>query len=74
LGRISDLDPELTNEQREAVSTILFNRDQVVIFQGKAGTGKTRTLKEVIKGMNKLVRTCSRAPLPQELRKSCDRT
>jgi nucleoside-triphosphatase THEP1 len=51
LGRVSNLDPELTLEQREAVRIILFNRDQVVIFQGKAGTGKTRTLREIVKGI-----------------------
>jgi hypothetical protein len=50
---VSNLDPELTDEQREAVRTILFNRDQVIIFQGKAGAGKTRTLKEVIRGIEK---------------------
>ena len=53
LGKVSNLDPELTQEQREAVCTILFNRDQVIIFQGKAGTGKTRTLQEIIKGIEK---------------------
>ena len=53
LGRVSNLDPELTKEQREAVRTILFNRDQVIIFQGKAGTGKTRTLREIVKGIEK---------------------
>jgi len=53
LGRVSNLDPELTKEQREAVCTILFNRDQVIAFQGKAGTGKTRTLREIIKGIEK---------------------
>ena len=53
LGKVFHLDPELTKEQREAVRKILFNRDKVVIFQGKAGTGKTRTLKEVIKGIER---------------------
>jgi conjugative relaxase-like TrwC/TraI family protein len=53
LGKVSNLDPELTPEQRQAVCTILFNRDQVIIFEGKAGTGKTRTLKEIIKGIEK---------------------
>jgi conjugative relaxase-like TrwC/TraI family protein len=53
LGRVSNLDPELTKEQREAVATILFNRDQVIIFEGKAGTGKTRTLREIVKGIEK---------------------
>jgi conjugative relaxase-like TrwC/TraI family protein len=53
LGRVSNLDPELTKEQREAVATILFNRDQVIILEGKAGTGKTRTLREIVKGIEK---------------------
>jgi conjugative relaxase-like TrwC/TraI family protein len=53
LGKVSNLDPELTKEQRKAVCTILFNRDQVIIFQGKAGTGKTRTLREIVKGIEK---------------------
>ena len=53
LGKVSNLDPELTKEQREAVCTILFNRDQVIILQGKAGTGKTRTLREIVKGIEK---------------------
>ena len=43
----------MTKEQREAVTTILFNRDQVIILQGKAGTGKTRTLREIVKGIEK---------------------
>jgi conjugative relaxase-like TrwC/TraI family protein len=53
LGKVSNLDSELTKEQREAVATILFNRDQVIILQGKAGTGKTRTLREIVKGIEK---------------------
>jgi conjugative relaxase-like TrwC/TraI family protein len=53
LGKVSNLDPELTKEQRQAVCTILFNRDQVIILQGKAGTGKTRTLREIVKGIEK---------------------
>jgi len=35
LGKVSNLDPELTKEQREAVCTILFNRDQVIIFRAR---------------------------------------
>jgi conjugative relaxase-like TrwC/TraI family protein len=53
LGSASNLDPELTKEQRKAVTTILFSRDQVIILQGKAGTGKTRTLREIVKGIEK---------------------
>ena len=53
LGRVSNLDPELTKEQRAAVATILFNCDQVVILEGKAGTGKTRTLREIVNGIEK---------------------
>jgi primosomal protein N' len=53
LGKVSNLAPELTPEQRQAVCTILFNRDQVIIFEEKAGTGKTRTFKEIIKCIEK---------------------
>ena len=53
LGKYSDIDPQLSKEQRVAVVSILSNRDQVIILQGKAGTGKTRTLREIVRGIEK---------------------
>ena len=53
LGKVSDLDSALKGEYREAVKKILFCEDQMVILQGKAGSGKTLTLKEVVKGIRK---------------------
>jgi conjugative relaxase-like TrwC/TraI family protein len=38
----------LSSEQRVAVSTILNSTDQVMVFRGKAGTGKTHALAAVI--------------------------
>ena len=43
---------QLSTEQKEAVSGILQSRDKIMIFTGKAGTGKTTTLKEIQKGIN----------------------
>jgi conjugative relaxase-like TrwC/TraI family protein len=51
LGKLPDLDPELSKEQLTAVVSILSNRDQVFVLQGKAGTGKTRTLREIVRGI-----------------------
>ena len=53
LGKVSDIDSSLKGEYREAVKKILFCEDQMVILQGKAGAGKTLTLKEVVKGIRK---------------------
>jgi conjugative relaxase-like TrwC/TraI family protein len=39
--------PQLSNSQREAVEKILTNRDQIVGFQGVAGSGKTTSLAAV---------------------------
>jgi ATP-dependent exoDNAse (exonuclease V) alpha subunit len=50
---VSDIDSSLKGEYREAVKKILFCDDQMVILQGKAGAGKTLTLKEVVKGIRK---------------------
>ena len=43
-----NLDPQLSDEQRNAALTILNSRDKVTGFNGKAGTGKTRTLKTIV--------------------------
>jgi conjugative relaxase-like TrwC/TraI family protein len=41
---------ELTEEQRHVVSTLLQSTDGVVCVRGGAGTGKTFTLKEAVRG------------------------
>ena len=43
---------ELSIEQKEAVYGILQSSDKIMVFTGKAGTGKTTTLKEIQKGVN----------------------
>jgi conjugative relaxase-like TrwC/TraI family protein len=53
LGKVDDLDRSLKGEYGEAVKKILFCQDKMVILQGKAGSGKTLTLKEVVKGIKK---------------------
>jgi conjugative relaxase-like TrwC/TraI family protein len=46
-----DLDPELSQEQREAAEKILASRDQVVGLRGGAGTGKTRLMRATVKAI-----------------------
>ncbi len=53
MGGVSDLPADLKPEQRKAIAAILHNRDQIVILQGDAGTGKTTSLKEVVRGIEK---------------------
>jgi conjugative relaxase-like TrwC/TraI family protein len=43
----------LSTEQKEAVDGILKSTDGIMVFTGKAGTGKTTTLKEIQDGINK---------------------
>ena len=43
-GRAAELDPALSDEQREAAQLILNSRDRVTALKGGAGTGKTRLL------------------------------
>lgn len=57
-GRIEPLnpageirDPILSEEQRQAVRHIWQARDAVILFRGKAGTGKTTTAKEAVRGI-----------------------
>lgn len=42
---------ELKGDQRDAVREILRCRNRIIVFQGDAGTGKTTSLKEVVKGI-----------------------
>ena len=42
---------KLTGDHREAVSKILRCRNRIIILQGDAGTGKTTSLKEVVRGI-----------------------
>lgn len=51
LGKIPPLDPALTREQREAILKILTSRDAITGLQGNSGTGKTRVLQPVVKGI-----------------------
>ncbi len=41
----------LSSEQREAVDQILKSEDFITLFQGAAGTGKSRTLRAVVDGL-----------------------
>jgi conjugative relaxase-like TrwC/TraI family protein len=43
----------LSNEQRQAVETVLATRDAVTVLRGRAGTGKTQTLATVIEGVTR---------------------
>jgi len=51
LGKVPQLDPALTGEQREAILKILTSRDAIAGLQGDSGTGKTRVLQPVVKGI-----------------------
>ena len=42
----------LSQEQKEAVTSILTTRDRVFSFRGVAGSGKTTTLREVQRGLS----------------------
>jgi conjugative relaxase-like TrwC/TraI family protein len=46
-----ELDPELSEEQREAALVILNSRDIVTALQGGAGTGKTRMMQATVKAI-----------------------
>ncbi len=43
--------PDLSEEQRIAVEEILKSRGMVTLFRGAAGTGKSFTLREVVRGL-----------------------
>ncbi len=42
---------DLSDEQRRAVAEILKSRGMVTLFRGAAGTGKSYTLREVVRGL-----------------------
>ena len=50
-GRTTDLASGLSDEQRKAVKSILESSAGVVILQGDAGTGKTTSLKAIVRGI-----------------------
>jgi ATP-dependent exoDNAse (exonuclease V) alpha subunit len=50
-GKTTVLDPSLSDEQRMAVKAILGSRDRLIILQGDAGTGKTTSLKAIVRGI-----------------------
>jgi len=54
IAQFSALSDDLTHldaEQRTAVATIFNSRDLVTLFRGGAGTGKSYTLREVVRGI-----------------------
>jgi conjugative relaxase-like TrwC/TraI family protein len=51
LGKGSNLETSLGDDQRAAVSAILASKDRLVILQGDAGTGKTTSLRAIMKGI-----------------------
>lgn len=53
LGDASQVNPNLSKEQFRAVQKILRSWDRIVVLQGDAGTGKTTTLKEVVRGIER---------------------
>jgi ATP-dependent exoDNAse (exonuclease V) alpha subunit len=48
-----DLDPHLSDEQRQAALTILNSRDRVTGLNGGAGTGKTRMMQATVAAIEK---------------------
>ena len=56
-GRCRPLNPhfhgnsDLSEEQRTALQWVLRSPDEVVILRGRAGTGKTRVLREIVRGI-----------------------
>ena len=44
-------DQALDKEQREAVDKLCKSRDMINLFNGRAGTGKSRTLQEVVRAI-----------------------
>jgi len=53
MGDASQVNSSLSKEQIRAVQKILWCRDRIIVLQGDAGTGKTTTLKEVVRGIER---------------------
>jgi conjugative relaxase-like TrwC/TraI family protein len=51
LGIVPALEASLGADQRAAVQAILASKDRLVILQGDAGTGKTTSLRAILKGI-----------------------
>lgn len=51
LNAESTLDPMLTAEQATAAKALLASTDKVMVLRGRAGTGKTRLMKEVARSV-----------------------
>jgi len=51
LGNASKLETSLGDDQRAAVQAILASKDRLTILQGDAGTGKTTSLRAIVKGI-----------------------
>lgn len=50
-GFASSLDSTLSAEQKKAVEQVLRCRDRIVVLQGDAGTGKTTSLRSVVRSI-----------------------
>jgi len=62
-------DAALSKEQNAAVVSLLRNQDLVMLFRGGAGTGKSFTLREVVRGLReKQHRVVVAAPQHQQVR------
>jgi ABC-type branched-subunit amino acid transport system ATPase component len=51
LGNGSNLETSLADDQKAAVNAILASKDRLAILQGDAGTGKTTSLRAIMKGI-----------------------
>jgi hypothetical protein len=49
--KVTELDPKLSKEQRQAALDILNSRDTVTSLQGGAGTGKTTMMQETVRAI-----------------------
>ena len=52
-GEASSIDATLSGEQQQVMRAVFESRDRMMIIEGNAGTGKTRTLKEIVSGMER---------------------
>jgi len=53
----------LNPEQQQALKFMLGSPDEVMVLRGRAGTGKTALLKEVVRGLEERYRTVVLAPM-----------